>query len=179
MQRDMAETKRRIEAARRKIPSLDTYAATMKRLQQLESDLEKERAVAADLCEKLESPQAPQEKELAASVAAQSQGMGMAASLRVDGALGAADSKDNGDGTQAGQGRSRLLKGMDPEPEQLAAKIEVLEERSVCLLWRSSWDARASSPLGCAIFCCALIVVDLFVLCSLRFCHSVRFSLSP
>jgi chromosome segregation ATPase len=64
----------------------------------------------------------------------------MAASLRSD-----ADSKEQpsasaaGDGTSAlgvvssstshGPGRSRLLKGMDPEPEQLAAKIEVLEER--------------------------------------------------
>jgi chromosome segregation ATPase len=138
MQRDMAESKRRIEAARRKIPSLDTYAATMRQLQQLEADLDKEKAIAADLCDKLESPQAAQEAAPTPTVAAQAQGM--AASLRSD-----ADSKEQpsasaaGDGTSAlgvvssstshGPGRSRLLKGMDPEPEQLAAKIEVLEER--------------------------------------------------
>lgn len=128
IQRDMAETKRRIEAARRKIPSLDTYAATMRKLQQVESDLEKEKAVAADLCEKLESPAAAQGAELAQSIAAQAQGM--AGTLRSE-SMGDAKENDAAGGASGnGVGRSRLLKGMDPEPEQLAAKIEVLEERS-------------------------------------------------
>jgi hypothetical protein len=128
VQRDLAETKRRIEAARRKIPSLDTYAATMRQLQAVEADLEKERALSADLCEKLESPalSSPNDgkPDLQSTAAA---AMSMASSLRND------DAKEQHttgpDGTTQANGRSRLLKGMDPEPEQLAAKIEVLEER--------------------------------------------------
>jgi len=136
MQRDMAESKRRIEAARRKIPSLDTYAATMRQLQQVEADLEKEKAIAAELCEKLESPAAPQEAAQTPSVAAQAQGM--AASLRTDNDSKEQPAASAAAGSAGGavdvtllhsNGRSRLLKGMDPEPEQLAAKIEVLEER--------------------------------------------------
>lgn len=116
VERDMAETKRRIEAARRKIPSLDTYAATMRQLQSVEADLEKERALSADLCEKLESPAA----NLAGSDDTSPTAAGQTAALRAE------EGKE-----QATDGRSRILKGMDPEPEQLAAKIEVLEERLV------------------------------------------------
>lgn len=126
VQRDIAETKRRIEAARRKIPSLDTYAATMRKLQALEADLEKERALGAELCDKLESPAAaaaPGSDSAAASGPAATMGAGvLAGTLREEG-------KESGHAGEQREGRSRILKGMDPEPEQLAAKIEVLEER--------------------------------------------------
>ena len=178
VQRDMAETKRRIEAARRKIPSLDTYAATMRSLQQVEADLEKERAVAADLCDKLESPAAAQEKEMAQSVAAQAQGM--ASSLRNDshsGAGGSGDSKENG---TDGPGRSRILKGMDPEPEQLAAKIEVLEERSVTRgegrAPRATSTKRNGSDICMQVaaeFCLSLLLWFFFCVCFLL-CQSER-----
>jgi hypothetical protein len=38
-------------------------------------------------------------------------------------------------GAVAPPNRCRVLKGVDPEPEQLAAKIEVLEERWVVVVW--------------------------------------------
>ena len=128
IQRDMAETKRRIEAARRKIPSLDTYAATMRRLQSVESDLDKERCLSSELCEKLESPAAAQEKENLTTAAAAQQ---MSSNMRGGDLLGHKEEGKDGSNTNGLDigGRSRLLKGNDPEPEQLAAKIEVLEER--------------------------------------------------
>lgn len=92
-----AELKRKIEVARKDIPSLDVYAATTRMLQQVEQQLTEEQKHTSELCEKLETPvedQAP------------------------------APSK-----TEPDPPRCRKLGGMDPETEQLAAKIEVLEER--------------------------------------------------
>jgi chromosome segregation ATPase len=78
--------RRKIDVARRQIPSLTTYAATAKMLQLTESELEQERTLINVLVSKLETP----------------------------------GSEDV---------RARHLGGLDPEPEQVAAKIEVLEER--------------------------------------------------
>lgn len=94
-----AELRRKIEAARKDIPSLSVYAETTKKLQQVENGLNEERKLTAELCEKLETPAGEEAPVKAAAAAA------------------------------ADPPRCRKLGGMDPETEQLAAKIEVLEER--------------------------------------------------
>jgi chromosome segregation ATPase len=81
-----AELRRKIDIARRQIPSLTTYAATADTLRMVESELEQERQLTGVLVSKLETPGSEDE-------------------------------------------RARQLGGLDPEPEQVAAKIEVLEER--------------------------------------------------
>lgn len=101
VQGEEMELKRKIEVARKSIPSLQVYAATTAALQQIEKDLEEERTLTALLCQKLENPANPKD-ELKASI------------------VGKVKEAPN---------RCRKLGGMDPEPPQLAAKIEVLEER--------------------------------------------------
>lgn len=89
-----AELRRKIEIARKQIPSLQTYTDATKELETLEKDLEEERKLVKLLVQKLETPLTAEEKELTGE-----------------------------------QDRARHLGGMDPEPEQVAAKIEMLEER--------------------------------------------------
>lgn len=89
---EMKELRRKIELARKQIPSLQVYASTTRTLQQVEEELEQERALTQALVAKLETPSSGKEGE-------------------------------------NGNERARLLGGTDPEPEQVAAKIEVLEER--------------------------------------------------
>lgn len=101
---DIADIQRKIEIARKRIPSLSVYAATTRTLEELQKQLQAERAATAELGRQLETPSTPQTETT-----------GRMLDLKSDGPL--ADS------------RSRKLKGLDPEPEQLAAKTEMLEER--------------------------------------------------
>jgi len=94
-----ASLRRKIEVARKEIPSLQVYAATTRKLQQVEGKLNEERKRTQELCDKLETPASDEAPVKAAA------------------------------GAEADPPRCRKLGGMDPETEQLAAKIEVLEER--------------------------------------------------
>jgi hypothetical protein len=96
IQHNLAEMRRRIEVARRLLPSLQVYASTRRTLQDLELKLAQEQQQTNELCAKLETPAYGDGEALA------------------------------GEKTEA---RCRMLGGMDPEPEQLAAKTELLEER--------------------------------------------------
>lgn len=95
-----AELSRKIEVAKKDMPSLTTYAATTKKLQLVEKELKEERVRTEELCKKLETP--VNDEDITSKQA-------------------------SGNATQPS--RCRKLGGMDPETEQLAAKIEVLEER--------------------------------------------------
>lgn len=94
-----AALRRKIEVARKEIPSLQVYAATTKQLQHVEASLNDERKQTQELCEKLETPSGEEGPPKANTA------------------------------EQVDPPRCRKLGGMDPETEQLAAKIEVLEER--------------------------------------------------
>lgn len=143
MERDIAEVKRRIEAARKKIPSLDTYAATMRSLQTLESELNKERQLAQTLSEKLETPSAPAHNlphpDQAGTVHLHSsitRGDHKPEDEKENGGASSSSSASQNGQSMSGTSsalphpsRSRLLKGIDPDADQLTAKIDVLEER--------------------------------------------------
>lgn len=53
---DQAEMRRKIEVARKNIPSLSVYASTTRTLEAVEQQLEQERALTRELCAKLENP---------------------------------------------------------------------------------------------------------------------------
>eukprot|EP01006_Ploeotia_vitrea_P008854 TRINITY_DN21046_c0_g1_i1.p1 TRINITY_DN21046_c0_g1~~TRINITY_DN21046_c0_g1_i1.p1 ORF type:complete len:990 (+),score=582.58 TRINITY_DN21046_c0_g1_i1:36-2972(+) len=129
---DIAEVRRRIDMGRKKMPKQGDYAQLRKRLKELENRLNDERKRAQQLATKLEAP-------LPLSTAAAGGGGGGAAAATTTGASAGSDvehkSADSGGAAAANDGgvsapdRARVLQGHDPEPEQLAAKIEVLEER--------------------------------------------------
>jgi hypothetical protein len=105
--REIAELRRKIEVTLGRIPSLTVYERSYKELQRLENELKAERTLTAQLCEKLENPSALDSSGTDASV----------------------DDRDEHASNSVGVTRCRQLKGIDPEPEQLAAKIEVLQDR--------------------------------------------------
>jgi len=135
--RDIAEIKRRIEVSRKKIPSLDQYAQTIKQLKNLEEQLEREKQIAQEMCDKLESPStntvtgaaSTSTTNKSSSDGESKESMDSTTSPTAAAGTGGVSSSSSSSGTALGGTRSRILKGMDPEPEQLAAKIEVLEER--------------------------------------------------
>jgi hypothetical protein len=92
LQRDIADARRRIEAARKRIPSLDVYASTTRTLRSLEDQLAEEKKLTQTLCTQLETPISDEFNENNII-------------------------------------RFRNLNGCDPEPEQLASRIEILSER--------------------------------------------------
>jgi chromosome segregation ATPase len=100
---EISELRRKVENARRRLPSLQMYAACTATLQRLEEQLRQEREITSALTVKLEEPAA-------------------AAAAAGDNAAGEIIGAEGGP-------RCRLLKGSDPAPEVLASQITILGER--------------------------------------------------
>jgi len=100
---EVAEIRRTIELARRRIPSLQMYSNCVTQLRRLEAQLREERAITQSLGHRLENPNSQDETNTTS--AKHIANMSLAAT------------------------RSRLLGGTDPSPEILSAKVQVLSDR--------------------------------------------------